>query len=130
MVSCAVHGLAGLPLASWQYRSNGNSVNGCPSRTVRYVTSAASGCQVASATPWRGLKVRPLPGGGGGGGAAAVVKSTVDGVVETLPARSTATTDTVWCVDGASPVIVYERVPTVVRCAGPPSTVTEYPARP
>jgi hypothetical protein len=35
-----------------------------------------------------------------------------------------ATTDTVWWVEGANPVIVYERVPTVVRCAGPPSTVT------
>ena len=93
------------------------------------MTSAGSGCQAAPATPSCGSKIRS-PGGGGGGGAAAVVKSTVDRVFETLPARSTATTDTVWCVDGASPVIVYERVPTVVRCAVPPSTLTAYPASP
>src|SRR2546430_15065752 len=128
MVSCAVHGFAGWPLESTQCWSNGNCANGAPSRSVRYVTSAASGCQVARAAPSCASRVRPLPGGGGGGGAAAGVKSTVDGVFETLPARSIATTDTVWCVDGASPVIVYERVPTVVRCAVPPSTLTAYPA--
>ncbi len=66
----------------------------------------------------------------GGGGAAAVVNDVVAGVFERLPARSMATTETVWLVEGASPVIVNVRVPTVVRCGLPPSTDTSYPARP
>jgi hypothetical protein len=68
--------------------------------------------------------------GFGGGGAAVVVNDTVAGVVDLLPARSTATTETVWPVDGDRPVMAYERVPIVGRTAGPPSMLTSYPARP
>lgn len=52
------------------------------------------------------------------------------GVADRLPARSMATTETVWLLNGCNPVIEYERVPMVVRCAVPPSTLTSYPARP
>jgi len=47
--------------------------------------------------------------GFGGGGAAVVVNDTVAGIVDLLPAKSTATTDTVWSLDGDSPVMAYER---------------------